>query len=236
MLIVSSLALASALLASAALTGRPLVTAPPLVVGVTVVSKVSPAFVSRVLKEAADIWRAAGLAIVWQGDVEPMNANAAQTATGVAAVRVTIGNYTGGGLRTSLAVPLGWIVFTEGAPAHEIYVSYANAIAMLDLSRDSIARSDRMPRAERDALLGRALGRALAHELGHYLLASKAHSESGLMRARLMATEFFSADRSRFDLDAQQRAAIAGRMAPPAAVAALPPSVISRLSTFEGIR
>ena len=34
----------------------------------------------------------------------------------------------------------------------------------------------------------------------------------------------------------QQRAAIAGRMAPPAAVAALPPSVISRPPTFDGIR
>jgi hypothetical protein len=33
-----------------------------------------------------------------------------------------------------------------------------------------------------ERLLPRALGRALAHELGHYLLARRAHSPTGLMR------------------------------------------------------
>jgi hypothetical protein len=31
--------------------------------------------------------------------------------------------------------------------------------------------------------MGRVLGRALAHEIGHYLLGTREHSRSGLMRA-----------------------------------------------------
>jgi len=217
MLIASSLAVASALLASAALTARPLVTAPPLVVGVTVVSDISPAQVRRVLAEAGDIWRAAGVTIVWQQESTPSPPS----------LRVTIGNWIGTGLGDDKSMPLGWIIFTQGAPEHEIYVSYANTAALMDLSRGSISLSDRMPRAERETLLGRAMGRALAHELGHFLLASKAHSVSGLMRARRTATEFFAMDRSRFEVGAEQRASIAARLTPPIVIA-------SRQSTAAG--
>src|SRR5262245_58598059 len=205
MLIASSLA-ASALLLSAALTARPLVTTPPLVVGITVVSNISPAQVNRRLQEAADIWRAAGIAIVWQQDTGAVAARAS--------VRVTIGNWRGAGMSEDQTMPLGWIVFTDGEPEHEIYVSYSNAITLLDLARVSAPPSTQMPRAEREALLGRALGRAMAHELGHFLLASSAHSTRGLMQARRTATEFFSADRSRFSVDARERASVAARLTP----------------------
>jgi len=219
MLIASSLAVASALLASAALTARPLVTTPPLVVGVTVVSDISPAMVTRVLREAGEIWRAAGVDIVWQRNTGTVAAKPS--------VRVTIGNWAGARLREDKSMPLGWIVFTDGAPEHEIYVSYTNAVVLLDESRAAVQPSNQMPRAERETLLGRAMGRAMAHELGHFLLESSAHSTRGLMRAKRTATEFFSTDRSRFELEPRERASVAARLTPPIVIA-------SRQSTVLG--
>jgi hypothetical protein len=74
------------------------------------------------------------------------------------------------------------------------------------------------------------MGRALAHELGHSLLASKAHSAQGLMKARLTASELFSLPRDRFGIDAQQRAAIAGRLAPVLLARTEPPAAGGRSS------
>jgi hypothetical protein len=209
MLIASSLA-ASALLASAALAARPLVTTPPVVVGVTVVSDISPTQVTRALREAADIWRAAGVEVVWQRNDGAVAAKPS--------VLVTIGNWRGKGMSVDKKMPLGWIVFTDGAPEHEIYVSYTNAELLLDESRGSV-RPGQMPRAERETMLGRAMGRAMAHELGHFLLASSAHSAHGLMQAQRTATEFFSTDRSRFELEPRDRALVAARLMPPIVIA-----------------
>ena len=111
-------------------------------------------------------------------------------------------------------MPLGWIAFDEvGAPARDIYVSHANALALLTMMRDATPPT-RMPRAELETMLGRAMGRALAHELGHFLLATKTHSANGLMRARRTSAEFFSAERARFAVDAEQRALILSRYQP----------------------
>ena len=53
---------------------------------------------------------------------------------------------------------------------------------------------EQMPQSQRETLLARAMGRALAHELGHYLLASKVHTEHGLMKAVLTAVGAVSAE------------------------------------------
>jgi hypothetical protein len=71
---------------------------------------------------------------------------------------------------------------------------------------------DRMPIAERELLLGRAMGRALAHEIGHYLLASKLHTARGLMQATHSASAFFGYPRSGFAVDAAQRQAVVDRL------------------------
>ena len=185
-------------------------TTPPIVVGVTVVSHISPTQVARVLQEAADIWRAAGVDVVWQRNDGTVAAKPS--------VLVTIGNWRGKGMSVDKTMPLGWIVFTDGAPEHEIYVSYTNAELLLDESRGS-QRTSQMPRAERETMLGRAMGRAMAHELGHFLLASTAHSARGLMQAQRTSTEFFSTDRSRFALEPRDRASVAARLMPPIVIA-----------------
>jgi hypothetical protein len=163
-----------------------------------------------VLDEAADIWRAAGLAIVWQRE------------NGVAIKPPVLRVWIGGarGIPNSDSLAMGWIMFDDnGAPARDIYVSHANAQALLGLMRD-LSATDRMPRAEREVLLGRAMGRALAHELGHFLLASKAHTRSGLMRARRTSSEFFARDTTRFTVDVEQRAKVLRRYQPGGLLAA----------------
>jgi hypothetical protein len=82
-----------------------------------------------------------------------------------------------------------------------------------------VGRVSTLTITERETLLGRAMGRALAHEIGHYLLASKAHTATGVMQARRGAAELFSRSRQGFQLQADQRRLIAARMNPPSPVA-----------------
>ena len=49
--------------------------------------------------------------------------------------------------------------------------------------------------------LGVVLGRAVAHEIGHYLLATATHADSGLMRAAIDAREFADPGARTFTLD-----------------------------------
>ncbi len=49
--------------------------------------------------------------------------------------------------------------------------------------------------------LGTVLGRALAHEIGHYLLDTHTHAQSGLMRPHFNALEFTDLRHGTFALD-----------------------------------
>lgn len=229
MLIATSLSVASALLLSPALTTRPIAVMPPLVIGVTVAVDIPPTLIPRALAEAEAIWRPAGVVIIWQreGGIE-MHAPE---------LRVWIGDGTGRGNREQ-AMPLGWIGFEDdGSPTRNIYVSHANALALLNAMQGA-GSAARMPIAQRETLLGRAMGRALAHELGHYLLALKGHSATGLMRARRTSSEFFSRDATRFTIDAAQRAVVLSRLQPGGQLAAsatdLPPTIPGEPGTHLG--
>ena len=81
----------------------------------------------------------------------------------------------------------------------------------MDDARAVVGIVAQMPIAQRETLLARAMGRALAHELGHYLLASKAHTERGLMKAIPTAVELFMPDSRPFRIDPAQRRAVQAR-------------------------
>jgi len=193
---------AAALLAASSLDEAPAASRqmPPLVVSVSVDPDLSPKVVSRLLAEATEIWKPAGVTFEWRrGGRLPRSLN------------VTIGR--GAGRQTDDALPLAWIVFdADTAPERDIYVSYANVLTLMEHSRGVVGHVDSMPRGEFETLLGRALGRALAHEIGHYLLASKAHTASGLMQTRRTAAELFANQRIRFEIDSVQRRQIAARV------------------------
>jgi hypothetical protein len=172
-----------------------------LTVNVSASPDISPALVSRVLAETDAIWRSSGFTFAWQR---------VPRAAGTAAVQVVIGHdvrpVRDGGLA------LGWIVFEDDRPEHEIYLSHANAQRLMAESPGVIGGLDRMPLFEKETLLARAMGRALAHEMGHYLLESKAHTVTGLMRAHVSATEFFGPDNRQFKLDNSQRSSVTARL------------------------
>jgi hypothetical protein len=188
--------------------------AAPIVVNVFPEPGVSPTLVSRLLAEASAIWRPSGFAFVWQRGTRDVVGATRLMETGPyhpSTLRVVIGNSRGAarGEKT----PLGWIVFDdEHEPQREIYLSYPNARSLMDSARLVIGVIEQMPPAQREALLGRAMGRALAHELGHYLLASKVHTQRGLLKANRTSAELFAASSHGFQLDQSQRRQIAARM------------------------
>jgi hypothetical protein len=169
-------------------------------VNVTAASDISSTLVTRALAETDAIWRTAGVEFVWQRSPHTP-----------AALHVVIGHEVRPVREGAFA--LGWIYFDESTPGHRVYVSYANVQQLMVESRGVIGPMDRMPIFERETLLARALGRALAHELGHYFLASKAHTNGGLMKAHRTAAEFFGPDERPFKLDGAQRSLITARMA-----------------------
>jgi hypothetical protein len=96
---------------------------------------------------------------------------------------------------------LGTIWFAEdGTPAESIAISLGAVSARVLGSRVGGRSITSWPAALADAAIGRALGRVLAHEIGHYLLASPAHSKTGLMREGFDGAQLAAWDRRGFEL------------------------------------
>jgi hypothetical protein len=124
---------------------------------------------------------------------------------------------------------LGSIRFLDGEP-QPVIALYLNAIAALVSTTTALGlREPEWPPALHDVIVGRVVGRALAHEIGHFLLRSRDHSRTGLMRALQRTTDLVSEDRGRFLL----RATDAARLVPAAATAFefRPPSAPSARSS-----
>jgi|KBSMisStandDraft_5_1062788.scaffolds.fasta_scaffold02177_9 hypothetical protein len=195
---------------------------PPMIVNVSAPG-ISPQLVKAVLAETDAIWRSSGVTFVWRNApaaaASPARAGVDAIVTSVPnTLRLTIGESRGASREGYL--PLGWILFNDGTvPEQEIYLSYANARAMMEEARGVVGIINEMPLAQRETLLARAMGRAFAHELGHYLLASKMHTPRGLMKAVLTAVELFMPDTSAFRIEPAQRRAVAARLRGEAVVA-----------------
>jgi hypothetical protein len=213
MLIAMGLAV-SALLSAPVLESAPFPSTPPtMIVTVAVVPAISPSLAARVLTEAGDIWQAAGFMLMWERQTAATTVSAASGPVArPSALHVTIGDERGTRSKDPYVVPLGWIMFEAESPQQEIYLSHANATMLLSASEGVVGRISTLTITERETLLGRAMGRALAHEIGHYLLASKAHSVKGVMQAKRGAAELFSRSRQGFHVDADQRRLIAARL------------------------
>jgi hypothetical protein len=188
---------------------------PPMIINVTSdAAALSPALVKRILAETDAIWRSSGVTFVWRRAARVVVPYARASETGPYVpntLRLTIGENRG--VAHDARTPLGWILFDDlTEPQQEIYLSHANAVTMMDRAPGVIGIVSQMPIVQRETLLARAMGRALAHELGHYLLASKLHTQRGLMKATLTAVELFMPDQSAFRIDQAQRVAVTARL------------------------
>ena len=184
-------------------------TLPPIVVSVHVASNILPSTVSRLLAEAADVWRPTASRLSGVRDPARATRPTGRPANGgrcpCSTLRVSIDDDRGVRVNDALT-PLGWIRFNSpDEPEQVIHLSYANASSLLEASELVVGTVGTMPRLERELYLARAMGRALAHELGHYLLASKAHTPRGLMQTGRSASELFGRQRVHFDLDVAQK-------------------------------
>jgi len=209
MLIATSLA--AALAASLAGAASRTAALPPVTVTVDVAVDLPPLVVEIALQEADAIWRPAGVTFAWR--VAPRaTANPADPCPPASTLRVVIGEAHG--RAPSDQTPIAWIVFDEdNLPARDIYVSHRNTLEFLMSARGAIPRAAQMTKTEENLRLGRGMGRGLAHELGHYLLASKAHARRGLMQATHTAYSFFDIDRTSFEIDKAMRQELAARLA-----------------------
>jgi hypothetical protein len=209
MLIITSLAAAALAVCTADAASHP-AASPPMIVTVVTLADVRPSLVTRVLEEADLIWRASGVTFVWRTVPRATATRLDPAPAGAGALRIVIGD--GHAVSHDGRLPLGWIEFDDGAPAKDIHLSYRNAVTFMANSPGVAGLITQMPPLEIEIKLARAMGRALAHELGHYLLASKAHTRRGLMQASHTASEFFEYSRRGFSIDAAQRQAIAARL------------------------
>ena len=96
---------------------------------------------------------------------------------------------------------LGWVPFVEGRARQLVFFRVGRARMLVD----ALSPGSR-PEGLTELLLARLLGRSLAHELGHVLLNSRSHEESGLMRARYRAGDVLSVPTSAYTLNAVERA------------------------------
>jgi hypothetical protein len=140
-------------------------------------STVPAATLRDAFKEARAIWHS-------YVDLDFVSgAEVGKTVTDDVLTLVITDRLSGGGAEGSL----GWIDFVDGEPSKTITVSHRSAILLRDQAAWAGRPLTAWPAAVRDMFLVRALGRSIAHEIGHYLLRSKAHEASGLMRARFDA-------------------------------------------------
>lgn len=101
---------------------------------------------------------------------------------------------------------LGWVPFVEGRARQLVFLRVSRARTLID----ALSPGTR-PEALTELLVARLLGRSLAHELGHVLLNSRRHEDTGLMRARYRDRDVLSVATSAYTLNAVERARLVER-------------------------
>jgi hypothetical protein len=200
---VCSMSMAAALAVSAGAYGSPKgadnATTPPaapLVLNIRLEAIDSLPMLTRIelMREATSIWRDGRVRLNWP---KPSSSQNPPQTFRVAVVRHPVAASSNG-----RHWPVGQLL------------RFADRREMAQVSTESaervLARTTRPQfldgQADYDRRLGVVLGRAVAHEIGHYLLHTGTHAESGLMRASFLPDEFSDARIETFSLDDVARA------------------------------
>jgi hypothetical protein len=146
-----------------------------------------------VLRELNTIWAMHGVGVRWAEDAED----------GCARLITIKGDHEALAEDAASESALGWVSFVEGRARQLVFLRVDRARLLVE------AFSPRtLSKAFTDLLVAKLIGRSLAHELGHVLLNSRSHEESGLMRARYRAHDVLSVPTSAHTLNARDRATI----------------------------
>lgn len=103
---------------------------------------------------------------------------------------------------------IGWVPFAAGHARQLLFLRVTRARLMVDGVITGVN-----PEGLTNLMLAKLLGRTVAHELGHVLLNSSSHADSGLMRARYRANDVLRVQASAYTLNAAERALLFTRMA-----------------------
>ena len=153
---------------------------------------------SAVVRAIVDrTWNAEGLSIAWQDGVGPDGADA----------WILIGH---GPADDRDPTAIGSILFgPDGVPNRLLRLSIDAASKWALAGEASRFRTATVFRnltlGQADAQMQRVLGYAAAHELGHFVLASKTHASSGLMKARFTRDDRLDPGAMRLDQRSRRR-------------------------------
>ncbi len=145
------------------------------------------------MQEAEAVWRPYDVQLVW---LSPERSGSTPRPDALLLVKFVCPAPSMQPTRTSGRPSLGTIQFFDGDIPDDTICLLADEIAARVVSANVYG-----PQAVVDEVIGRATGRVLAHELGHYLLASRAHTRNGLMRRSFGSQEMADLDRKAFRLD-----------------------------------
>ena len=181
-------------------------------VDISALAGMPPRQIQAMALEATAIWEPYGVGLTW------IDSNGASpTPPGLRDVLKVSRDGPGDRLAsgTSGARRLGTVLFLEGRDTAE------NTVALfVEAARQTVedarwvnSRVGDWPPSMREELLGRALGRILAHEIGHYLLAWRAHTRDGLMRAAFPGEALIQPARRVFELSERLLPRLRARLA-----------------------
>jgi hypothetical protein len=153
-----------------------------------------PRLEASAIDEVTYIWAAYGVDIQAVGSTDPGRDDAVR-------LSVVLANLPNAPTAPGM---LGSIPFLDDTP-EPVIILYPGAVTTLISTVKVFERPDHdWPDLLREVVHGRVLGRALAHEIGHYLLRSRQHSATGLMRAQQSTFDLISLDRRSFTLSANE--------------------------------
>jgi hypothetical protein len=103
---------------------------------------------------------------------------------------------------------IGWVPFAAGQARQLLFLRVSRARLMVAGVITGVN-----PEGLTNLMLAKLLGRAVAHELGHVLLNSSTHADSGLMRARYQANDVLRVQSSAYTLNSAERARLITHLA-----------------------
>jgi hypothetical protein len=146
-----------------------------------------------ILVEVNAIWAMHGVSVRWADDGRD----------GCARLITVKGEHEAFAEDAASESALAWVSFVEGRARQLVFLRVGRArLLVQELPPGTV------PKELTDWLTAKLIGRSLAHELGHVLLNSRSHQQSGLMRARYRARDILSVPTSAYTLNALERATI----------------------------
>lgn len=156
--------------------------------------RMTPPVEATAMKEVTRIWTAYGVDVRAVHRDEPVREGAVR-------LEVTVVRQPE---RAADSDVLGSIRFVEGVPQPAIRMFPDRIAALADAAAPMRMGDALFAPVFRNYTLGRVFGRALAHEIGHFLLRSRTHSHTGLMRAHPPFVELAAFEWHSFALTASE--------------------------------